>query len=156
MDNREVSLNVFRRLVYVLYLEIGALHPANHPQIAKKARLNTSFFQRDKARQAADLYYQIENETDPGLVLAPFEERTGLTLEDIARAFSEGEWKNRYGSYNFGGPKWARIAEATLELRRLIERQDWEEAGILLHEIKGLKNNQGYLINQLERTERRR
>ena len=45
MDNRETALYIFRRLVYVLYLEIGALQPANHAAVAKKARLNTAFFQ---------------------------------------------------------------------------------------------------------------
>ncbi len=156
MEDREIALNIFRRLVYALYLEIGALQPAIHPKIAKKARLNTAFFQRDKARQAAELYHRAENENDPAKIVAPFEERTGLTLEDIAAAFGEGDWRNKYGGYNFGGPKWARIAEATIELRDRIEKEDWEGTAALLHEIKGLKNNQGYLVNQLERMERRR
>ncbi len=155
MDNRETALYLFRRLVYVLYLEIGALQPENHRAIARKARLNTSFFQRDKERQALAMFQQTEDETDPAKILAPYEERTGLTLEDIHRAFAEGEWRNKFGGYNFGGPKWERIAEVTLELRRLIDQGDWEETADLAYEIKGLKNNHGYLINQFERVERR-
>ncbi len=156
MENREIALNVFRRLVYVLYLEIGALQSPIHPEIAGKAKLNTAFFQRDKARQAFDLYRQVENETDPAKIVGPFEERTGLTLEDIAGAFRDGNWRNKFGGYNFGGPKWARIAEATVDLREQIEREDWDQTAALVHKIKGLKNNQGYLVNQLERIERRR
>lgn len=156
VENREMILNIFRRLVYVLYLEIGALQPANHPEIARKARLNTAYFQREKTRQAAELYRQVERENSPAKILAPFEERTGLSLEDIARAFSEGDWRNKHGGVNFGGPKWARIAQAAVELRGLIEQENWEEADALVHEIMRLKNNQGYLINQLERMERRR
>lgn len=156
MDNRETALYIFRRLVYVLYLEIGALQPANHAEIARKARLNTAFFQRDKERQSIEMFQQVENETETAKILAPFEERTGLTLEDIQRAFSEGDWRNKFGGYNFGGPKWVRIAESAVELRRLIDQGDWEGAGDLLYEIKGLKNNQGYLINQFERVDRRR
>ncbi len=156
MDNRETALYIFRRLVYVLYLEIGALQPANHTEIAGKARLNTAFFQRDKERQSIEMFQQVENENETAKILAPFEERTGLTLEDIQRAFAEGDWRNKFGGYNFGGPKWARIAESAVELRRLIDAGDWEGAGDLLYEIKGLKNNQGYLINQFERVERRR
>lgn len=156
MDNRETALYIFRRLVYVLYLEIGALQPANHAAVAKKARLNTAFFQRDKERQAIEMFQQVENETETAKILAPFEERTGLSLEDIQRAFSEGDWRNKFGAYNFGGPKWARIAESAVELRRLMDQGDWEEVGDLLYEIKGLKNNQGYLVNQFERIERRR
>ncbi len=155
MDDRETAFYLFRRLVYVLYLEIGALQPENHLGIAKKARLNTSFFQRDKERQALEMYRQTEAETDPAKILAPYEERTGLTLEDIHRAFAEGEWRNKFGGYNFGGPRWERIAEAALELRRLIDQGDWEMTADLVYEIKGLKNNHGYLINQFERVERR-
>lgn len=156
METHEITLNIFRRLVYVLYLEIGALQPSIHPEIARKAKLNTAFFQRDKARQAVELFRQVEGETSAAKILAPFEERTGLLLEDVARAFGEGDWRNKYGGYNFGGPKWARIAEAALELCRFIEQGDWEEADILVHEIMKMKNNQGYLINQLERMDRRR
>jgi hypothetical protein len=155
MDDRESALYIFRMLVYVLYLEIGALQKRIHPAVARKARLDTAFFQRDKAREAASLYHQVENETAPARIVAPFKERTGLTLEDIYRAFHEGDWRNKFGAYNFGGPKWERIAEAALDLRRLIEQEDWQGAAEMVHEIKGLKSNQGYLINQFERVERR-
>ncbi len=153
---RETALYIFRKLVYLLYLEIGALQPKIHPEIAKKAYLKTAFFQREKERQAAELYREVEQETDTARILAPFVDRTGLTLEDVYRALAEGDWRNKYGTYNFGGPKWAHIAEDALELRRLIDAQDWESAAGLLQEIKGLKTNHGYLINQFERTERRR
>ncbi len=156
MDDHGMTLSIFRRLVYVLYLEIGALQPANHPEIAKKARLNTAFFQRDKERQAVELYRQVENESDPAKIVAPFEARTGLSLEDIHRAFAEGSWRNKNGAFNFGGPRWARISEATLELRRLIEQKDWEAAAAIVYDIKKMKGNQGYLINQLDRVDRRR
>lgn len=156
MDTQPQAYYIFRKLVYLLYLEIGALQPRIHPQIAAKARLNTAFFEREKDRQAADLYHAIENETDTATILAPFEERTGLTLEDIYRAFGEGDWRNRHGGYNFGGPKWEQIAALTLKLRPLIDDGKWDEVAALLHDIKSLKTNQGYLINLFERTERRR
>src|SRR6266498_3234026 len=149
----EKTIDIFRRLVYVLYLEIGALQPAIHPEIAAKARLNTAFFQRDKERQAVDLYQQVIEETSPAQIVAPFVERTGLTLADIYRAFTEGDWRSKVGAYNFGGPRWVRIAEAAIQLRRLIEQADWEEADDLVYEIKKLKNNQGYLINQFDRAD---
>lgn len=156
MDQRETALYFFRKLVYLLYLEIGALQPKVHPELARKARLNTAFFQRDKAKQAAALYQEIEHQTDPDKIIAPFEERTGLSLEDVHRVLAEGDWRNKFGAYNFGGPKWQKIAEVTLELRRLIEQADWEKTSDFLYEIKGLKTNQGYLINQFERSERHR
>lgn len=156
MDQRETALYFFRKLVYLLYLEIGALQPRIHPELANKARLNTAFFQRDKDKQAAALYQEIEHETDHARIVAPFEERTGLSLEDVHRVLAEGDWRNKFGAYNFGGPKWQKIAEVTLKLNRLIEQADWDKTAELLYEIKGLKTNQGYLINLFERTERRR
>ncbi len=156
MDDKEKALNIFRRLVYVLYLEMGAFQADIYPEIAQKARLNTSFFQGDKAHQATDLYFHIEQETDPAKILAPFEERTGLSLEDVHLAFEKGDWRNKHGGFNFGGPKWARIAEAAVELCQHIQQANWEESAVVVHKIMGLKNNQGYLVNQLERIERRR
>lgn len=156
MDNREQALFFFRKLVYLLYLEIAALRPNIHAELAEKADLKTAFFQRDKERQAAELYYQIENETQPAQIVYPFEERTGLSLEDLHRAFAEGEWRNKFGQFNFGGPRWERIAELTLALRNAIDTQNWDETAGLVFEIKRLKTNQGNLIKLFERTERRR
>jgi hypothetical protein len=155
-DNQEVILYFFRKLVYVLYLEIGAINHYIHPEIAAKAYLKTAFFQREKERQAASLYHLIEQETDPEKIVEPFRERTGLTLEDIRRAFTEGDWRNKFGGYTFGGPRWIRVSEAAVELQDLIKQGEWQQANDLLFEIKGLKTNQGFLINQFERTERRR
>lgn len=156
MDERETALYVFRKLVYLLYLEIGALQPHIHPPTAKKAKLSSAFFQRDKERQAAALYHETETETDADKIVAPYEERTGLTLDDVQRAFSEGDWRNKYGAFNFGGPRWTKIADLTLELRSLIRQENWAETAEVVQEVKGLKTNKGYLINQFERSDRRR
>jgi hypothetical protein len=156
MNTQESAFYIFRKLVYLLYLEIGALQHRVHPELASKARLDTAFFQREKERQAAELYHMTETSTNTAEILAPYAERTGLTLEDVHRAFLEGDWRNKFGGNNFGGPKWLKIAEGTLALREQIDRENWEEVEMVLHGIKGLKTNQGYLINQFERTERRR
>lgn len=156
MDEKEQALYFFRKVVYTLYLEIGALQEQIHPEIASKADLTNAFFHGEKERQAASLYLVSEKETEPKKIVAPYKERTGLTLEDIHQAFVEGDWRNKFGGYNFGGPKWIRIAEAALELGEKIEQEDWQGASDLVYDLKKLKTNQGYLINQFERTERRR
>jgi len=156
MDVQEQSYYFFRKLVYVLYKEIGALQPRVHPQLASKALITSPYFQGERERQAAELYLQIEHETDLGSIVAGFEQRTGLTLDDIHRAFVDGDWRNKFGAYNFGGPKWVRIAEAALELRASIAQEDWDRAAGLVQDIKSLKTNQGYLVNMFEWTERRR
>jgi hypothetical protein len=156
MVEQETGLYVFRKLVYVLYLEIGALQPRIHAEMARKARLKSAFFQREKERQAAEMYRETEHETDLQKIVAPYVERTGLTLEDIHRAFAEGDWRNKFGAYTFGGPKWEHIADLALQLRQALEQGQDEAVTRLVQEVKGLKTNQGYLINQFERSERRR
>lgn len=156
MDTQQQALFIFRKLVYVLYQEIGALQARNHPELARKAFLTTTFFQGERERQAAELYHQIESEENVDTIVEMFKQRTGLDLQDIHRAFAEGDWRNKFSKYNFGGPKWVRISEIALELRRQIEQKNWEEAEILIQEIKGMKTNQGYLVSMFEWTERRR
>jgi hypothetical protein len=156
MDDRELALYMFRMIVYTLYLEIGGLKPSIHPALAEKADLENVFFHGEKERHAANLYRQTEKETDPERILEPYVLRTHLTLEDVHRAFAEGDWRNKFGGYNLGGPKWARISEVALGLRRAIEEQDWDAAANLVYEVKKLKTNQGYLINLFERVDRGR
>lgn len=156
MEEHATVLYVFRKLVYMLYREIGSLRPNIHPGIAKKAHMKTAFFEREKERQALELYHQIESEPDVQKILVPFIDRTGLTLEDIHRAFVEGDWRNKFGGHNFGGPKWAKIAEVAVALQKSLEQNDWAAADGLVQEVKGLKTNQGFLVSQFERTDRRR
>jgi hypothetical protein len=146
----------YRKLMYALYVEIGALQPNNHPEIAAKADITNAFFRGEKQKQSAELYGLIENEVDLEKIEAPFRERTRLTLEDIHRAFAEGNWQGKRGIYYFGGPKWVKIAEATLTLRRFIENEEWEDAAFQVFKIKKLKTNQGNLINLFEWSDRRR
>lgn len=155
MTPKEEALFFFRRLVFAMYVEIGALQPHVHPELAKKADIKNSYFHGEKQKQAIDLFQLIETAEDPKKIIMPYRERTGLTLEDVRRAFVEGDWKNKFGGYNFGGPKWERIADITLEMQGLIEKEDWEAAQLLTYDIKKLKTNQGYLVNQFEWAERR-
>lgn len=155
MDEQEIALYFFRKLVYVLYLEAGALQSHIHPELAQKANLKTAFFEREKERQAAELYRLTENENNPDKVVAPYVERTGLDLGDLERLFREGDWRNKFGGYTFGGPRWVRIAEAAVELKTLIYEADWESTSELVYEIKKMKTNRGLVIQRFERTERK-
>ena len=53
------------------------------------------FYQR-LTRGLSDFYEKFR--------LGPYEERTGLSLEDVHRAFAEGHWQRPNGKYYFGGP----------------------------------------------------
>lgn len=156
MDDRETALFIFRKLIFALFSEIGALQPDNHPEIAKKADLTHGFFQREREKQSAQLYLLTEQAQTTGEILQPYIDRTGLTLEDVERAFREGNWRNKFKGYTFGGPRWARIARIAMELRDVIDRQAWEEARPLIYDIKKMKHNRGLLIDLFDRTERYR
>jgi len=154
MNEIEKAYFFFRKLVFCVYSEVGALKTEVHPELAAKVMLTSTYFQGERKKQAALLYQQIEKEEDVSRILAPFEERTGLSLEDVHRIFNEGNWQNKFSGYNFGGPKWARITAITLDLKRAIEQADWETATDLSYEIKGMKTNFGLLINEFDKTER--
>lgn len=156
MDERETALFLFRKLVFALYSEIGALQPQNHPEVAQKADLTHGFFQREREKQAAQLYLLTEQAQQPDEILQPYVDRTGLTLADVERAFREGNWQNKFQGYTFGGPRWARIAEMAIQLKDVIERQAWDEARPLSFDIKKTKHNRGLLIDLFDRTERYR
>jgi len=156
MDEIQTALYFYRKLVYVLYQEVGTLQPRIHPELAEKANIKTAFFERERVRQAAALYVLTENETDLDKILAPYIERTGLSLEEVEQAFREGNWQNKFGGYTFGGPRWAKIAQIALELRNAIRNADWPRASDLVYETKKLKTNQTFLVNYFERGERRR
>ncbi len=153
MDTNQKALYYFRKLVYCLYREIGVLLPRNHREIAAKARLDSGFFKGERKKQASALYHLTEDEENTGVILKPYEERTGLLLEDIHRAFAEGDWRNSCGSYSFGGPKWASIAKKVLELRRVIDNQDWGTVDSLIREIDTLEHNTGLITEKFGQTE---
>ncbi len=154
MNEKEKAFFFFRKLVFCVYSEVGALKAEVHPELAAKVALTSSFFQGERKKQAALLYQRIEEEEDTAKILAPFEERTGLSLYDVFRVFDEGNWQNKFSGYNFGGPKWTRITAITMDLKRAIDDEDWEKATDLSYDIKGLKTNFGLLINEFDKTDR--
>lgn len=154
MDPQEEALLYFRKLLFLLYREIGALQPQIHAELAAKAKRTNWFFTGGRKKVALDLYRKSEREATVQNILLPYVERTGLTLEDLRRAFAEGNWSNRYGGHWMGGPKWAHITEKTIELKELIDHQDWDRFPDLALDVRGLKDNQGYLIEKFDQTER--
>lgn len=142
------SLDFFRKEVSFLYREIGILKTRNHPELAAKARLDGGFFSPSRKSLAKDYYHQTKTQDDPSVILKPYVEHTGLDLEDIYRIFDEGDWKNSYGGYSYGGPKWAKIAKNALELRDAIDRGDWDEAWEITRRGKSLEHNNGLLVNK--------
>ena len=84
------------------------------------------------------LYESTRNENRVDKIEQVFaQELGGLSLEDIQRAFAEGDWG---GSFT-GGPKWATIVEATLDLRGSILDGNDREIGEVISRINAPRHN---------------
>lgn len=154
MNDPQQALFFFRKVVFCLYREAGAMNESTHEELAKKAHLKTSFFHGARKRMAVQLYHDIKKETQTRRILTPFMLRTGLNLEDLQQLFDEGNWQGKFKKIFQGGPKWARIAEEAIRLRDAIDKADWPTALLVTHTMKGMKTNNGFLIDEFELTER--
>lgn len=142
------SFEVFKKVTSFLYREIGVLTESNHPEIYAKRNKHNSFYGPDRKRIARELYYQTKSERDPCVVLAQYEAITGLTLKDIKKAFSEGKWTASNGKIYYGGPKWAAIAEATLDLFYALVNKNNHIAQEKTRLLEQLEHNTGRLVDK--------
>jgi len=130
------ALNIFRRLVYVLYIWRSArCDRANHPKIAQTRPAEPrAFFQREKTRQAAELS-QIENESDPAKIVPHLRSARPDAGRYRVRLVKE-TGATSMAAYNFGGPKLGADAEATVSCANGSTKENWEKAALLLHESR--------------------
>jgi hypothetical protein len=138
----------FRKLVSFLYREIGAMRRENHPAIFDRSTLASSGFAADRKQQAKRIYFQTVSSMDVAQVVAPYRAKTGLSLQDVRDAFRDGDWLLGARRYSFGGPNWARIADATLELGRAISDKRRDAAQHLIAEINVLCHNNGRIVDK--------
>src|SRR5713226_837411 len=115
-DVQKRGLDYFRRVVTLVYREIGVLKPSNHQAIFSKANIPGGFFGQNRKAQARELYKSSLSDNSITQTLERYEERTGLTLEDVHEAFGAGNWRLASGVCAFGGPKWAAIANVAIQL----------------------------------------
>lgn len=154
MDVQEQALDYFRKLVSFLYCEIGFLTPHVHPTSAAKRKLASRFFDYDEKTKSAPrkpmarlMYFQSVPEIRTKEILRMYEETTGLSLQDVCIAFEHGNWVSRSG---FGGPKWAEIAKATLELEQVLEAADWGQVPALIRRVQQLGPNNGRIVDKFK------
>jgi hypothetical protein len=155
MNDPQQALFFFRKVVFCLYREAGAMNENTHAELSQKAHLKTSFFHGARKRMAVQLYHDIKKETQVSRILNPFMFRTGLNLEDLQQLFAEGNWQGKFKKIFQGGPKWARIAEEAIRLRDAIAEEDWPAALQVTQVMKGMKTNIGFLVDEFELTERK-
>jgi hypothetical protein len=142
------GLDYFRRVVALVYREIGVLRASNHQAIASKANAAGGFFGLDRKAQAKQLYKLSLADISITQTLGRYAKRTGLTLEDVHEAFRAGNWGSASGRFAFGGPKWAAITKAAIQLGSAIQDQDWPEVERLADLVDTLEHNNGRIVGK--------
>ncbi len=144
-------VDVLRKLVALLYREVGVLLPQNHEVIAGRRKLDSGFFPDARKLIAHRVYQATKNDADPLSTENRLTAITGLSLEDIETAFAKGNWRNSYGTVSFGGPLWAETARVTLALRAAILYGNEAEARrIASVQVPELRHNHGRVIDKFE------
>ncbi len=148
-ENRDQkAVDTFRRLVALLYREIGVLLPRNHEEVATKRRMSMKFFDENRKTTSHAVYRRTRNDPDLDSTPAELERITGLSLQDVRRAFCDGHWANASGRYSFGGPRWCRIAEGCISLGNAIRSNDAAATTDALDNISRLEHNNGKIIDK--------
>ena len=144
------GLDYFRRILVLLYREIGVLKVGNHAGVVAKAKLSGGFIGENRKVQAKELYKISLTDPQVGYTLARYEKRTGLSLSDVHEAFRDGNWGTQSRGYAFGGPKWAEIASAAVDLGTSIQRMAWSDVERLTRRIEGLEHNNGRIVDKFK------
>ena len=142
------ALIYYRKLASLLYREIGAMKQANHPELYDKSKIAAV-----KERRREDpkrIYHESKSTRDVETIDRHYVEWSRLTLEEVSRAFRDGDWLLGSTRHSFGGPKWASVAEVTLTLRKAILTQDWGKVPQLVKTIKGLHHNNGLVVDKFK------
>lgn len=145
---KQDAFDFFRKAVSFIYREIGVLQRGLDPETTSKAILTSRFFGPDRKRIAKDLYHQTKTDERTPRILEPYEYRTGLTLEDIHRIFDRGNLPR-----GFGGPRWAQITKTIIELRDLIDAEDWDRTSDVTRFARTLRHNHGLLVDKFHELE---
>jgi hypothetical protein len=83
---------------------------------------------------------------------AMFREDFGPSLEELHAMFGNAAWK-RFPQY--GGPHWAAITKATIDLRDALDKKNDTAAEKLIAEIPAMRHNTGTVEHKLSRLKAR-
>ncbi len=142
------GLNYFRHVVRLVYREIGVLNESNHKVIFSKANITGGFFGQNRKAAAREIYKSSLSDTSITQTLGRYAKSTGLTLQEVHEAFRDGNWSLASGICKFGGPKWAAIASAAIQLGLAIQGQAWPEVARLTDLVDTLEHNNGKIIDK--------
>lgn len=138
---REVERRALCYLRFFVYREYREIRYLGNPETGRYDKFSdrcSELYELDR-KSFASLWYQIVSETDPAVITKPFEDRTGLTLQEVEEAFRWGDWY-QFGSAtkNYGGLKHAEIVLHTIQLGDAITAGRW--ADLVPHELAVLRD----------------
>jgi hypothetical protein len=142
------GLDYFRRVVALVYREIGVLKAPNHAAVAAKINAAGGFFGPQRKVEAQKLYKLSLTDISIDYTLTRYAKRTGLTLDDVYEAFRSGKWGTASGEFGFGGPRWAAITKTAIELGSAIRGKNWSAVEAAISEIDGLEHNNGRIVGK--------
>jgi len=137
---------VFRNLVHTVYREARHLGPEGDLNAQARVSGGPLLPHAEQCRRAREelkslrLYELTTQARSTGDVLRPYQERTGLSVDDVIRVFNLPNWRRGYG-----GPRWATIAETLKELVSALEAGD-PRARAIADGVFDLHHNHGPLV----------
>jgi hypothetical protein len=87
------------------------------------------------------LFEKVRASSDTLAVRAPYEQTIELTLLDLSALFDRPGWRPGYG-----GAKWKRITELTLELGKALDADDTARATAVCEAVRSIEHNTGPLV----------
>jgi hypothetical protein len=97
-----------------------------------------------KSRHLYELSAKGKSTTD---VIRPYQEKTGLSVDDLIHLFNLPDWDTGPdGEPDYGGPKWAKIAETLKGLISALESGNMIRARGIADCVSDLCHNNGHLV----------
>ena len=135
----------FRNLVHTTYRE--ARHIGTKED--KRAKCFVSQQYLAAARLCQSNRENLKSGEPPGCtdttstddIIEHYRSLTGLALEHLVSLFRQEPW-----NYNYGGNKWAVIAEHTIRLKTAIDEQDLRKTRAIAKAVRHLEHNSGPLV----------
>lgn len=148
----EQVLCFYRNLVHTCYREarhLGAPGQSQARLVVRDPELQAAMAKirnwRDRLEDGS-LFEKVVERTAPERIRQPWEEATGLTLDQLQELFARPGWSRSYG-----GPRWAAIVELTRRLGAALDAGNADAAAKICDEVAEVKHNSGRLVPRTPR-----
>jgi hypothetical protein len=138
---------VFRNLVHAVYREARHLGPKGDQDACVMVSEGPLLASAERCRKfrallkSAELHKRTAKARSTGETLKPYQDVTGLGVADMIAVFRLPGWRRQYG-----GSKWARIAETLCDLISALDAGDLVAASQISDSVSSLNHNSGPLV----------